>query len=51
MKNLSPFAQVCVTLIEKEELEIEGVPPMVLDEVTFFYKNKEEEEEGEDVDV
>ena len=49
MKNLSPLAQVCVTLIEKEELGIEGVPPMVLDEVTNFYKNKEEE--GEDVNV
>ena len=50
MKNLSPLAQVCVTLIEKERLEVEGVPPLVLDEVTDFYKNKEEEE-GEDVNV
>ena len=49
MRNLSPLAQVCVTLIEKEKIEIEDVPSLVLDEVTDFYKNKEEE--GEDVNV
>ena len=50
MRNLSPLAQVCITLIENEKLGIEDVPSMVLDEVVNFHKNKEEEE-GEDVDV
>ena len=49
MRNLSPLAQVCVTLIEKEKIGIEDVPSLVLDEVTDFYKNKEEEGEGVNV--
>ena len=48
MKNLSPLAQVCVTLIENDRLTKDEIPPIIEEEVLNFYKNKEK---GEDVDV
>lgn len=48
MKNLSPLAQVCVTLIENDRLTKDKIPPIIEEEVLNFYKNKEE---GEDVNV
>ena len=49
MNNLSPLAQVCVTLIESDRLTKDEIPPIIKEEVLTFYKNKEKE--GEDVDV
>ena len=48
MKNLSPLAQVCVTLIENDRLTKDEIPLIIEEEVLNFYKNKEE---GEDVDA
>lgn len=48
MEKLTPLAQVCVTLIESNNITIDEVPAIVKDEVLHFYKNKKE---GEDVNV
>ena len=49
MNELTPLAQVCVTLIEGKNITMDNVPPIVKDEVLQFYKKGKEE--GEDVDV
>ena len=49
MSELTPLAQVCITLIENENLTVDGVPSIVKDEVLQYYKKRKEE--GEDIDV
>lgn len=49
MEDLSPLAQICITLIEEKSITRNQVPKVVKEEVTNFYKNKEKK--GEDVNV
>lgn len=37
MMNPSPLALVCITLMMSDALTFEGVPPMVEEEVRYFY--------------
>lgn len=49
MENLSPLAQICITLIEEKSITRDQVPKVVKEEVTNFYKDKEKK--GEDINV